>query len=339
MAQALNQAYEWSVNPMTGLLPDGSNPFGSMFPSASLDLAPNPGPIPYAAYPPTPNSSPAPFDWEQEQARLMNSEQYPLSIQAASTGVIPVHSPVATPVGEVPGTPNIPTQTPLPTPNLIDQNKPYYDARYPEESMIALKNWLNPQIAAGVQAAQNPRGMLYSGTGAYSTEGVENYADQYMPSLTAPEAQAQDLANIYGTPIVNDLIRQGDIPGATAFAPNLRSGGFSTLGNPLNPPNSGAPTPQDNIGVLLNPNDFAQYNQNNPNGSPTQFLAGDYSQPSWGLDDQTAGQLYSSPGYFYNPNVPPPNFPKSQPGQPTDFYVNAGSRNGGPNKRFVPVGV
>lgn len=106
---------------------------------------------------------------------------------------------------------------PAPTPNLNSSKMPYYDPFFSNESMIALRNYLSPQIAKGVDQAQQSRGLGYSGVGQYMQRNAQSYLGQIAPNVTPGEAQAMDLSALYGPAIVNGLIKNGELSGATPY--------------------------------------------------------------------------------------------------------------------------
>lgn len=313
MAQALDSEYIWGINKqnqgnlsakqlvgLQALAPQsGYGLLGASAPEAALN--------PYGALP-TPKFAPnaaSYFNFEEPALEKVASDMAtkggasPLSFEE---GVAQVGNPANT--GANAG------------------DKPYFDPNYPYESMLALKNWLAPQVAAGVAPAMSSRGLGYSGVGAYKSADAANYLNQLAPTgETGQQALGNDLDYLYGPNLTNSLIkgtpsRPGDVigslpssvaPGATPFGDGSTNAQAALVSNPNFQPGHEATDPY--TGTIT---DFGG------GGAPGSGYrvggGGTYTQPAapaqggapqFGLYDLASGTQYGGPGYWYNPNSPP----------------------------------
>lgn len=306
MAQALDSAFEWGISPQNQKNLSGQELLGlqSLMPRNGYGLS---TPAPRTALDamgklPTPQFAPG-NDFAFEGPALQSIAQKeangvgPASALSFDQGVANVGNPENT--GANAG------------------DKPYFDPNYPYESMLALKNWLSPQVAAGVAPAENARGLGYSGVGGYAKTDAENYLSQLTPAgETGGQALGEDFARLYGPNIANSLIKgtssrpgfissiPAGLPGATPFGDGSTTAQAALLANPDYAKGREATTPY--TGQLT---DFG--------GDGGGFRAGGggtYEQPGapavggtpqFGLYDLASGNGYETPGYFYDPQHAP----------------------------------
>lgn len=315
MAQALDSAYEWGINPQNQGNLSAAQRLGlaSLAPQGGYGLgmsAPRTGLNPYGTLPrPTfaPGAAGSAFSFEEPAlesiAQKIANGTGPADVNSFQIGVADVGNPAN--AGANAG------------------NKPYFDPNYPYESMLALKNWLAPQVQAGVAPAESARGLGYSGVGKYAATDAANYLDQLAPTgETGQQALGNDFAYLYGPNIANSLIkgtpsRSGDVigslpaslaPGATPFGDGSTNAEAVLLSNPNYEQGREATAPY--TGELT---DFSGggggFRVGPGPGSPTTFTQpGAPAQggtPQFGLYDLASGNSYAGPGYWYNPNSPP----------------------------------
>jgi hypothetical protein len=319
MAQALNSEYEWGVdNANQGNLSAAQVlGLGSLAPQSGIGLLgaqPAPATLnPYSQLP-TPNFAPgAASDFNFEVPELQ-------TIAAGEGGGVGGASPLDFATGIA----NVGNSA---TPPGSDNPQPYFDPNYPYESMLALKNWLSPQVAAGVAPAENARGLDYSGVGAYGEASAQNDLDQLTPmGETGQQALGNDMDYLYGPNIANSLIegtasRPGDVisslpaslaPGATPFGNGSTDAQAVLLDNPNYNPAAGQPADQQPTYWLSPPRN--EIGVTDPSLTPvpgwTELNAPPASspvpgQPQFGLYDLASGTQYETPGYWYNPVKPP----------------------------------
>jgi hypothetical protein len=182
MANVINSNYEWGINKNNAknLSPDQMSGLYSLSPQAGFGLdkyRPAPGPLSYQ-YPAQQPVNPGPNDYNWTNYA---DEQKPVDK--------------------------------IPIPNLNTGNKPNFDSYYPNESMLALKNWLSPQLAQGADQAMHARGLDYSGVGKYASDNALRQLNSSVPNYTPEQAVTHDLSGLYGDTIVNQMIRKGELPG------------------------------------------------------------------------------------------------------------------------------
>lgn len=271
MAQALDSSYIWGINPQNykNLSADQRMGLMSLVPQNGLGLTqgPNRAALNPMSQLPTPQFSPDAASYTAEFAPTSRTQE-------------------------------------VLTANVNPTEKPYFDPNYPYESMLALKNWLAPQVAKGAEGSMNARGLGYSGTGAASKEVAQNYLDTLAPTgENGQQALANDFNYLYGPNLTNSLVsgRPGSnpggrfgvnippinpsIPGATEFG----GGGTNAAAELMYNPNfSGSFTPEPGVGIPESPGHMAP--------APS---------PLFGLYDRSTGNSYGGPGYQYDPNNMP----------------------------------
>ncbi len=175
----------------------------------------------------------------------------------------------------------------LSAPNLNPTSQPQFNSFYPTESLIAERNYLMRAADPMVNTSLNARGIDNSGLGASMEQHLNNYIGTIAPDLTPANAQASDLARMYGWGVVNGLIKDQQLPGAT--------------------PMTGAPT---------DPNQFIINNPGSPTGPQNPYTGAQYWEvapglPKWEVATYGTGQgsqgnfeqyynPYAGPGYQYN---------------------------------------
>lgn len=313
--QALDSAYEWGINKQNQGNLSGAQilGLGSLAPQSGFGLL---GPRPPAAALnpygtlPTPTFAPgaAGSDFNFEQPALET-----VARDIATTGK-------ASPLAFEEGVANVgnPANT-----GANAGNKPYFDPNYPYESMLALKNWLAPQVAAGVAPAENARGLNYSGVGAYGKANAENYLSGLTPAGETPgQALGNDFDFLYGPNITNSLIkgtpsRHGDVIGslpaslkdATPFGDGGTNAQAALVANPSYLPSHPATSPYTGTITDFGGGSPGGGYRVGPSGPPQTYtqpaapaVAGG---PQFGLYDLATNNQYAGPGYWYNPNSPP----------------------------------
>lgn len=337
MANALNSEYEWGIDKQNqgNLSPTELLGLGSLAPQSGIGLLgarPAPAALnPYASLP-TPSFAPgaaSDFGFEVPALEAVAREDSSGAVPANATSFKTAFANVDDPAFGAAA-------------SARDQ-KPYFDPNYPYESMLALKNWLSPQVAAGVAPAENARGLEYSGVGAYGAADANNYLSQLAPvGENGQQALANDYDRLYGSNITNSLIegtanRPGDvigslpssIPGATPFGNGSTNSQAALISNPNyqppGPPAGIAPGtaaydqwlegqyPGLNIPGFnpttgaFNPLPSGTYGVEGVSGTApsTSAPVGSGAVPQYGLYDLATDTQYATPGYTYNPNQAP----------------------------------
>lgn len=188
--------------------------------------------------------------------------------------------------------------------NLNPTSMPKFDSFYPNESMMALRNWLAPQVSAGADKALANRGIYSSGLGQYEQEKAMDYLGSIAPYSTPQGAFEADMGRLYGTDFARSLA--GGSPagnttmhGGSPFAGGPFAGDYNFDHGPI-PPSipglaPGSPTPSSEGALLPFPSwghEFWTGVQPGP-------------APSYGAVDYARGVSYASPGYLYDPSVDP----------------------------------
>lgn len=280
---ALDSTYEWGIDPLNqgSLSPGQRLGLASLAPQAGYGLArpQAPQPLDPAGAFPLPQYSSEVTDYNTAEQGIgqdiataqaawpanhfggQSPEEFTAYLQKLSGEAEGLPGPFAW-AAQGAGTPGS-----APTPDLNPAAKPYFDPNYPNESMLALKNWLAPQVEDAAATGLNANGLGYSGVKDYAYRDIQSELNQLSPAGTDPsQAQADDFARNYGPGMANALIEGGQIPGAQPIA-----GGGST--GPAQ--------------LLMNP----------AAGNPDQ------NSPLYAL--MQGGTMYPSAGYFYNPAVTP----------------------------------
>lgn len=167
--------------------------------------------------------------------------------------------------------------------NGLPSGKPYFDPNYPFQSMLALREWLGPQVEKGIAPALAARGMSYSGAAEHAGDRINSYLDQLAPRMETPgQALSYDMNYLYGPNIANSLA-SGDRPFGDSY---LGEEGTVTIPGPLaGGQKFGDGSTSANALFVKNPG----YKQGEP-------------YPQFGLYDLNSGGLqYSGPGYQYDP--------------------------------------
>lgn len=284
----LDSAFEWGINPQNAknLNQQQINGLASLAPQSGLglNLAPHPIPLnPGQAFPEPQFAKNAGkyFQFESQADKSYYDPLYGSSPIYDKNQAFQAHNQL-----DAAGAPGA--------------AKPYFDPNYPNESMLALKNWLTPQLEAGASEALHGRGIDYSGTaGATAQKGLA-YLNQLSPvGLTGQRAMAMDFNRLYGPNITNSLINGSTHVYGTPRENELLPGYSS-------PPDHILPTIQgadpfgngtSNVGATF---------VNNKN-----YKEGDPSSPLFGLINFGPNQSgyqetgYVTPGYIYNPEQMP----------------------------------
>ena len=256
MAQAMDSAYEWAVNPLNRnqFSQQQLQGLASLAPQAGfgLQVAPHPQQLDPFSNLPAPQFAPDAgarfFSWEPQEAVNFNRGKVNSIRQVTSQAG-----------DELTG-------------------KPYFDPNYPFQSMVAMRNYLGPQLQAGADEALRNRGLQSTGVGAYARQDAQDYLDRSLPQMTPQEALSMDFNRLYGPNITNAL-EQG-------FHYNGRS-----IGAGFTPGGKSFGDGSTNAQPFLAEDPY--YDPNNP-----------AAMPQFGVIDMASG-VYPSPGYLYNPNQAP----------------------------------
>lgn len=263
MPQPLDQAYLWSINPQTGMDPSGNLALGSLIPTSRLNAAPKPTPLNPQI--PTPGFSPAAsnyFNWTPQEAASVqtNVQQDP----PGAKGFMQLQAKTYQPGGP----------------------KPYFDPNYPNESMLALRDYLAPQVQEGADAGLRARGLQSTGVGQYAQQSALDYLNTITGSNTPQAALLSDLSRLYGPNAANSLTQshfgQGPgVPGAQPIGDGTSNMGLEFIKNP----------------------DYT--NQLGPayNSGGSQVF--DSLRPQFGMYDYNSNNYYVTPGYSYDPESQP----------------------------------
>lgn len=204
------------------------------------------------------------------------------------TGGAPVSGGTSTPTGNYFNFPNPGgnlSGNGLEAPNLNPSSQPVFNSFYPNESLIAERNYLEGHASPDINAALNAHGIENSGLGAGMQQNLDNYIGTIAPDLTPANAQAADLSRMYGWGVVNGLINDQQLPGATPMS------GVSATPNQFIINNEGSP--------------HSFYDPYYPGGQGTYYSVtpGD---PQWEVGTYAPTQFggtynpYAGPGYQYN---------------------------------------
>ena len=304
MADLLNSDYLWGINSLNeGKLSQREvTGLGSLAPQAGYGLTPSPNPA--SLYPtnnlPKPDFSPSAGSYFGFESDIVTRGG-----ELFSTQVPPYLS--GRPYPEYP-------HQITPQPNLEAQeggSAPYMDPNYPYESLLALKNYLAPQVSAGEASAKDTRGLTYSGS---NLDQASNYLNQISPANNTNQALYDDMSYLYGSNIANSLVEGGGHGVVSGGDPHY-SGGAPLGGGGLTNSNISVPASLPNEGVTPlsgGTNDAAllmsnpAYNPNADTLSPLYGLLNINAPSNSPKYDQPAGYTeYPTPGYVYSPYSPP----------------------------------
>ena len=296
MAQAIDSSYEWGIDPQNqgNLSAQQLIGLGSLAPQFGLSGGAPLTPLsPYAALP-TPQFS------KGAAAQVASKLGYAAPTISGGDAAGP---------GSAPGVYTAPSATYNrdKTAGAVDSltadvtpaaggAAPYFDPNFPAESMLALKNWLAPQVANGTADAMRARGIESSGLLPSAENAGTNYLSQLAPvGETGQQALSMDFDRLYGPDITNSLV-EGTKPGATITIPGGQTfkdpyamaasiPGGETFGN----------GETGGIQAQLETNKAGNISDTNPSKD----------SPLYGLVTDQGFGAYAGPGYQYNPNAPP----------------------------------
>lgn len=296
MAGYIDEAYFSSINPMNAGQKSGLSAL-----APSFGFSPTPKPVqlnPQANFPDAPGYSSQVTDYNKAIADLQNREvaayngyQYNhfggQTPEEFSSYISHLNDDIRSTPGPFAWASNGAYTTPgqVSAPNLSPAEAPHFDPYYPNESMLALKNYLAPKMAENLKAGLNARGLNYSGVGAYADQAAQGALAQLTPlGMTPQDAFVADLSRNFGY-LPAQSIGQAQVPGAHT-APGFTGGDARIV---LNPAKQQDPSLQSPLYSIVS-------------GAGT----------------------YATPGYFYDPNSTPDvsqmpwlNPGITQPTQPT----------------------